>query len=70
MTRWADMDDDGDRLYTTEEVKEIVKKWMPFNDSASEKEGSPRTHCLIRDLRPNLWKLQARTQRCQSPKTL
>ena len=40
MTRWADMDDDADRLYTTEEVKEIVKNWMPFNDSVLNNERS------------------------------
>ena len=34
------MDDDADRLHTTEEVKEIVKNWMPFNDSALNNESS------------------------------
>ena len=40
MIKWADMDDDADRLYTTEEVKEIVKNWMPFNDSVLRNESS------------------------------
>ena len=40
MIKWADMDDDADRLYTTEEVKEIVKNWMPFNDSVLHNESS------------------------------
>ena len=40
MTRWADMDDDSDRLCTTEEVKEIVKNWMPFNDCVLNNESS------------------------------
>jgi hypothetical protein len=44
MTRWADIEDAEDRLYTSAEVEDMVKQFMPVHSQHSEDQHSGQQH--------------------------
>ena len=44
MTRWADIEDAEDRLYTSAEVEDMVKQFMPMHSQHSEDQHSGQQH--------------------------